>query len=560
MCVAALAAAALAPKWARAQVVRGLVADSATGQPIPAAVVTLTDSAGALLARAITASDGRFTVSRLPRTDRARIVRIGYRPVDLHLAARDSVLSVSMTAIPSLLAAVSASQTRVCRDERNGPAALALWDQVRAALLASLVAREQNPPRLHIQTYQRTYESITRRVLDDTVRVDDIVASRSFVAARPAWAFELHGYMNVSEIGDRDYYGPDETVLLDSSFAAMHCLRVVGADDKHRGEVGLGFDPIEDQARDTLVDISGVLWIDRTRDALRSLEFKYTNLEPAIHDAGGEVQFAVLPNGAPMIASWTIHAPTIAVDVSSNPSGVYHRPLPRSRRLNIRILGDRIFGGEVASAEWPDGTSWHGDVPRVTGIVVDMAGHPVPDARVWLRDGKDTVRSAADGTFQFPYDFPGAYVVLASDSALAAEGLPRTTPLQLLLVAAADYDVTLVLHPRSEVFQLICPPNAYRPGTGVVMAHVVDENDAVVARPAIAIETTQLIVAGDTLTRLVRRQGQGGEDGRFVVCGAALDRPMSLQATKDKRSATQLIRQLTGELTSVRLVVRSESP
>jgi hypothetical protein len=558
--VAAFAAATLATNVARAQLVRGTVADSTTGQPIPAAVVMLTDSAGVLVARSITAADGRFSLSHLPRTRRARIVRIGYRPIEVPLDTADSVLRVRMTPIPSLLATVSSSRTRVCSDERDGPAALALWEQVRAALLASLVAREQDPPRLHLQTYQRTHEAITRRLLDDTVRVEDVVAARSFVSARPAWAFELHGYMNVNEVGDRDYYGPDETVLLDSSFAAMHCLRVVRADDKHEDQIGLGFDPIDDEARDTLVDISGVLWIDRARDALRALEFRYTNLEPAIRDAGGEIQFVTLPTGAPMIASWTIHAPTIAVDVPGTANGVYHRPLPRARRVNIRILGDRIFGGEVASAEWADGTRWHGDVPRIVGTVVDMAGQPVVGARVWLRDGTDTLRTAADGTFQFPYDFPGAYVVLASDSALAAEGLARSAPVRVLVVAAADYDVTLVLHPRSEVFQLICPPNAYHPGTGVVMARVVDENNAAIARPVVAIETSQLIVAGDTITRIVRREGQGGDDGRFVVCGASLDRPMAIRASKDQRSATRLIRQLTGDLTSVTVVLRPVSP
>jgi len=74
-----LMAQACFPRAVSAQGIQGLVLDAATGEPIPAAVVTVRDTAGNVVARAEAARSGRFVVS-LPRPDRYRIgaERIGY--------------------------------------------------------------------------------------------------------------------------------------------------------------------------------------------------------------------------------------------------------------------------------------------------------------------------------------------------------------------------------------------------------------------------------------------------------------------------------------------------
>ena len=76
----------------------------------------------------------------------------------------------------------------------------------------------------------------------------------------------------------RNFFAPDADVLLDESFATSHCFRLAADDTSHRGQIGLAFTPAPGRGRDTLVDVAGVIWIDRATPALRSLEFLYTGL------------------------------------------------------------------------------------------------------------------------------------------------------------------------------------------------------------------------------------------------------------------------------------------
>ena len=66
-----------------AQEVRGTVRDSVSNQPIPAAVLLLLDASGTPLGRNITNERGEFRIVLSPRTDRVRVVRIGFRPREL---------------------------------------------------------------------------------------------------------------------------------------------------------------------------------------------------------------------------------------------------------------------------------------------------------------------------------------------------------------------------------------------------------------------------------------------------------------------------------------------
>jgi hypothetical protein len=174
-------------------------------------------------------------------------------------------------------------------------------------------------------------------------------AAAMLAATNPAAAQRVLGVIHDSATGEPvsgAVVSPDDEVLLDGSFADTHCLRVVPSDRTHVEQVGIGFEPVDDPSRDTLVDISGVLWIDRRRPALRSLEFEYTNLESVGRRSGGEIVFPGLSNGAPIIQRWTIHSAIIADDGEFNPYGVRRRPPPRSRglagaRLDARYAGHR---------------------------------------------------------------------------------------------------------------------------------------------------------------------------------------------------------------------------
>jgi hypothetical protein len=539
-----------------AQRVRGTLTDSATRDPVRGAVVSLSDSGGRFLSRGLADENGRYSVPRVGHPVRLRVVRIGYRPRDIALAVADSIVDLRMAPIASVLDAVSSSAKRVCPGEQANAQALDVWEQARAGLLASVVSRESRSPRIRVRSYVKTIEPIKRRVIRDSNVTKEVVVERSYVAARPAWAFESDGYMRENAAKDREYFAPDDAVLLDPSFAATHCLRLVVGDSAHGGRTGIGFEPIDARMRDSLVDINGVLWLDATRHALQSLEFRYTNLERDARDSGGDIQFSVMPNGVAMVTRWSIRSAILAIDDDTPPSGVRKLPPPRPLRTNVRLLAYRETGGAVLSAEWTDGMKWHGDYPRLVGQVNTLGRTPVPRARVWLQGTQDTVTTRADGSFEFPYLYPGFYVVLASDSALAEQGISRTVPARVPLLQPGDAAYELPLHPRSEVLPLVCPAKSYKEGTGVLMAHVLNSDGTPAANANVEVTVEQLIIANDTISRPQVRRGTAGEDGRFVICGASMRRPLVVRATLGTDSVSVAIDQWTDEVASLTLYLR----
>src|SRR3569833_645408 len=258
---------------ASAQRIRGQLTDSATGQPIGGALVTLNDGKGAFLSHAISDPSGQFFAMRLAATRSMRIVRIGFRPRDVVVGA-DSVVDLRMQPIAPILPAVATRAKRVCKRGPQGDAALELWEQARTALRASVIARDVSPLTVHLHRFPRTYDAVERHMLTDSSEYDDLTVDRSFVAARTPIAFAQQGYLREYLNGNREYYAPDEAVLIDPTFVEQHCLWRVDGNDAHASQVGISFAPIADAAHDTLGDIAGTLWLDRERPQLRELGFR----------------------------------------------------------------------------------------------------------------------------------------------------------------------------------------------------------------------------------------------------------------------------------------------
>jgi hypothetical protein len=560
--IALVAATTAIVPAAQAQRVRGTLTDSSTREPVTGAVVSVLDSAGNFLSRTIADDKGHFAAARLRGARTLHVVRIGYQPVDKLIVDGDSTIDLRLMPIASRLATLTASEGRVCPCKPGASEALELWEQARDGLLASVVARESNPPRLRIRTFWRTRDPVRKQIESDSSRTKELVADRSYVAARPAWAFEAEGYMREHLGGERDYFAPDEAVLLDQSFAATHCMRLVGADASHPEQIGIGFEPADIRERDTVVDLVGTLWLDRQKPSLRSFEFEYTNLESRARGSGGMLTFATMPNGVPMIVRWNIHSAILAID-ADNSNGARRNPPPRSLRSNVRVLGYQETGGETGYAIWPDGTHWNLGLSRILGVVTDQGGTRVPGIRVWFNGGRDTVVSDAEGEFDFKYQFPGMYVLVASDSLLAGQSIARSIPTRVFLTESRDLPVHIVLHPRSEILPLVCPKSSYKPGSGVVFAKLVNADGSAADHARVEVETRARLVVGDTiaprdtLDQPIRRMGETGDDGRFVVCGAGLDRPLRVRGIKNGLTGEATVDHWSDEIAILTIVLKS---
>jgi hypothetical protein len=556
---------ALAAANALAQRVRGTLTDSSTREPVTGAVVTIADSTGRFLARGVAGADGRFDVPRFPSSKQIHVVRIGYRPIDASVPAGDEVLDLRMRAIASQLATVTTSGRRVCPGDDANSQALQLWEQARSGFLAAVVARDARPPNLRLRYFRVERDPMLRRVVDDTVWVKTIVGDQPFIAARSATAFATEGYMHERAGGDRDYYAPDEAVLLDEAFAASHCLRVIAADPGHVGEVGIGFEPVTPE-RDSLVEVRGTVWLNGKTLDLRTLDFDYTNLEHVKDGSGGSIIFQSMPSGVPMIVRWTIHSPIIATDESEMSTGIRRSLPPRPERHRFRVLGYQVLGAEARQVTWPDGSSWQPRLASVTGLIVDLHGRVMPGARVWINGMGDTVLTDTAGVFRLPRPMIGGlFSVVAADSTLAAGGISQTAPHTILVSddrnLARDISVdVLKMYPRADALRVACPDNNYVAGFGVAILRVIDTAGVPAIRAHIDLETRQAVVVGDTLVRPVRRSSDTGYNGDFIVCGASLEQPMTFHASLRDEHGDAAITHWTEDVMVLTIKLHSGAP
>ena len=497
-------------------------------------------------------ADGEYSIISGPLTRTLRVMRIGFRPRDVVVKASDSVVNVALHPIPPMMDVVQSTDTRVCAGAANS--AMDLWEQARAGLLASLVAQESAPPRMRVRTYRRVLDPILRRPMADTIEYHDQVEARSFVAARPPWVFASYGYMLENDL-HREFYAPSEAVLLDPTFAETHCLHAIDGRGPRAGEVGIAFDPIVTPERDTIVDVAGALWLDRKTYAPHTIEFRYTNLERDNRDAGGEVTFVMMPNGISMVERWRIRTVNLEFE-EPEATGLVRRRIARRDREAGRVLGYQEMGGEVAAAIWPDGKRWVSNMPHIEGSVIDAAGAPIRGAHVWLADGRDTVRTDSSGHFEFTPTAPGLYRVYASDSALAAEGLSRALPVEAVVLMSKGANVTMQFYPRAQIFLSVCPSKTYQPGTGVLVAHVVDSLGAAVRRAQVEIDLMPKADTAVTAKPAQTRMGITGDDGRFVVCGAGMDHRLLVRVRDGDSGAGVAIERWGDEFLSLTLRLR----
>lgn len=410
------------PRVGGAQGVFGIVRDSASRAPIAGAVVEVRDANDRVLARAISNERGQYR-SPLPSAGRRlHVLRMGFRPrsIDAISGERDIV----MVAIPTLLQSVTTWDQAQCPVRADRSQALALWEQAQSALLATIVAREENPAFVKRLTYRRVVGERRPLVLSQVVHVDSAMADRPFVAARSADAFIREGFLG-QEGDKRVFNAPDADVLLDDEFPLGYCFRLARPDRARPTQVGLAFEPV--RKKKGRVDIDGTLWIDSVSRSLSDLTFRYIGLSPEEEslNPGGTLTFRTMPNGLPVIDTWVLQlvAPRSARDTAwierQDPQDHRTMPLPASRMELHEV------GGALASARWGDSTSWVASLGSVRGRLM-LYGAAIPNTDIALVGTNFRTRSDNEGRFAFTELLPGRYVFSLPDSDLNAVGYELT--------------------------------------------------------------------------------------------------------------------------------------
>lgn len=377
ICALGLVLALLLPRPATAQVVRGFVAEGATGAPVPGALVTLVDSAGHEYARSITASSGSFLLAGTPGGRRqVQVARIGYRAwrsQPFTGATRDTLqLRLLVEDLPVQLPEITARSTGGCASlESASDRVVVLWEEARKAISLADLSYQRDPMQYRVDRRSSRVDD-EEHLLSDSIRTVNLQA-RWPVEALPAGTLLNEGFVQRDRVGSLVYYGPDLSVLYAPEFLASHCLTAVTG-DSGSNLVGVSYRPAAEEGRS---DVEGAVWLDAVTLQLRSLEFRYTGLPHWVPkgSAGGELRFRRMEDGRWVIDRWRMRA-----------------PIPRIRGLDTTLFGFAGMEEVVVAVTGPGGvTLWQGNglargsalatagwtgAPRVRGTVA-VLGSPI---------------------------------------------------------------------------------------------------------------------------------------------------------------------------------------
>jgi hypothetical protein len=428
--IAALLMASIAAPVA-AQNIRGAVRDSASHQPIAGAVVMLLDSTGALLGRNITNERGQYSLAYGRVARLIRVVRIGFLPRELRVRAPGAVdrpIDVVMVPFSAALVPVRIVDKSSCSQRGDRARALALWEQARAGLLSTVVAREMNPMSVHRLSFQRTLEGHSDRISRFVVAADSSTNStKSFNAIRSARDLITSGF-SVDSGGTRFMFGPDADVLLDDSFALGYCFHLASPSKSRPRQIGLAFSPSDPHPG--RMDIDGTLWIDTAARALRDIEFRFIGTPPRWDEfhPGGSISFREMSNGVVLVDRWYLRR----VDAAET-SVLDQRGTDFTTRITLFAIEN---GGELAHAVWPDGQRWNASLGSLRIAAVTSSGRPAAGVQVLLPDTPYEGTADSSGTVFITDLVPGPYSLRIRDARMAE--LDFSIPSRVSFVAARD--------------------------------------------------------------------------------------------------------------------------
>ncbi|MGH7654508.1 MAG: carboxypeptidase-like regulatory domain-containing protein [Gemmatimonadaceae bacterium] len=550
--VTVLLACAAFARTARAQALIGVVHDSVSQQPVPGAVVILLDSAGGIVTRSLTNERGEYRTAFREEMRSARFVRIGFVPREVPLPPRtasDARLDVTMFALPSLVQPIRVLANSQCRARKDRADALGLWEQARAGLLATIVARDASPARMVRLGFDKVMDGNSDRVEHMRVRTDSGESdAASFVAAHEARDFVRFGFSTDSGASGT-YFGPDADVLLNDAFAGAYCFELAKAGRDRRGQVGLRFVPAA--RKRGRVDIDGTLWIDTVARELRDVQFRYLNVNSGADrfHPGGYVSFRSLQNGVVLIDRWSIRVASAVVDTSEEGSRLkYHYELYAEEE-----------GGELASASWPDGFTWRAplgalrlhaltkDHRAAVGTVIALVATPF----------FSTVDATGYGNINGL--LPGEYAVRIIDPRIAALGMGLPTTLRFRAAPDSTALATLIVPTtESSIIDRCVANHKWAKGDSVfTMGRVVAPNGGLVNDLKVTYATRPKGSARDAAWAWSDASFRTGIDGVFAFCHAFTpDTEIFYRVSREGVIEAETSRAFTSNLMVVRIPIR----
>jgi hypothetical protein len=443
------------------QEVHGRALAPGSAAPVSGVIVTLVDSAGAVVARTLTGGTGSFRVrASHPGLYHLRALRIGFRPTETPaflLGAGQAVeRAIELTGRTISLAAVQVAADRSCRVRPDSSSsAFEAWEEARKALATSVLTRDLRYT-MEMVRFDRRVGARGGAVLAENEVEDRGAISRPFVSV-PLAELDTVGYVH-QDGESTTFRAPDEEVLLSDQFAATHCLRL--AEPSAEDEVAVSFEPVAERR---LPDIRGTLALDRATGALRRLEFTFANIAPEAQRerAGGEIFFRPLPQGGWIVSRWLLRFPQLERVVRLQPGSTAQERARSSigsggntsRAESFRLHAMQESGGEVTEIARGDSILWQVARPALAGLVRDDSGTVIAGAEVTIPMLDRRATTGADGRFTMRGIRRGRRTMLVATPLLDSLGLP---PIARDADSRQTDDIVLTLPSRDALFASAC--------------------------------------------------------------------------------------------------------
>ena len=334
----------------RESVGQSVAANAAENGAIPvsgAVVLLLSDTRDSVIARGMTAPNGRFLLQAPGAgTYRVRVLRIGQRPLvqgPWRVGASETLdVVIAATEQPVQLARFDVRAEARCRTDPDGSTLVGqLLAEARTAFLASVSAMPDGEPLASYRLYARPEDLHGEPVAAELASSVTRATARPFASLPPDSILKV-GYIAID--GDSVVYrGPDAEVLLSSSFAETHCFQVVEGIGGNAGALGIAFRPTT--RRRGVVDIRGTIWMRPDSTVPRVVEFQYEPVSAAEEKAavGGMVEFATTGTGTWFVRSFALRMPRMVLHRINAVMG--RRPV--APRVTQELAGIIVSGGDV---------------------------------------------------------------------------------------------------------------------------------------------------------------------------------------------------------------------
>ena len=549
----ALVACALFGRAARAQSLAGAVRDSVSAQPVAGAVVILLDSTGGIVTRTLTNERGEYRASLRDGVRTVRFVRIGFEPREISLPAHmppEPRLDAAIFALPNIIQPVRVLANSQCKARKDRADALGLWEQARAGLLATIVARDDNPARMVRLGFDKVMDGNSERVEHMRVRTDSGESDQaSFVAAHAAQDFVRLGFSTDSGASGV-YFGPDADVLLNDAFAGAYCFELVKAGRDRRGQVGLRFVPaVRKSGR---VDIDGTLWIDTVARELRDVQYRYLNVDRGADrfHPGGYVSFRSMTNGVVLIDRWSIRLASASRDTTVEDGRL---------KFGYSLYAEEE-GGELASANWPDGVTWKAPLGTLRVHALTKDHKPAPGAVIALVATPFFSTVDASGVAVITGLLPGEYSVRVVDPRIAELGIGLPTPLTFRAAPDSTALATLIVPTTEGSIADRCVANhQWAVGDSVfTMGRVVAPNGGRVNDLNVTFATRPKGSPRDAAWQWSAVHFKTGTDGMFEFCHPFTpDTEIFYRVARDGAIEAETSRVFDSNLMVVRMAIRS---